>query len=87
VIDKGFALEIIHKLELYSWIGYRKDFSSFATEMDYVSEQKIILAEKVDKALWEMHVKTQKDCLNCGVKLPMFHKFKICEDCFYGSRD
>lgn len=82
--ELDIAEAIIHKLELYSWIGYRRDFSDFATEMDRVSEQKIILAEKVDKALWDMHVKTQKNCLNCDVKLPMFYKFKICQECFHG---
>lgn len=79
------AEDIIHECELYIWLGNRRQFNMYVDDIETIYETKLALAHKVDKALIEMNIKIVKKCLNCFCDLELFHKHKLCNDCYFGN--
>ena len=84
--DLDYAENLIHKCELYLWLGNRKQFAIFTPDLQEIYELKLSLANKVDNALIDMRIKIQKNCITCKKPLPLFYNYKICNYCHYGYK-
>ncbi|MBX3066377.1 MAG: hypothetical protein KF726_25585 [Anaerolineae bacterium] len=68
--------------DIYLWLSNRKEFAGFGGEQEKVREMRLAWSMSIDAALLR-RVDTAARCISCHRKLPLNHRFSLCDDCYH----
>jgi hypothetical protein len=71
----------ILEADIYLWLGSRQEFRHCADREDEVRAARTMWSLRVDEAL-VTQIDTARRCSQCGNKLPLDHRFSLCDSCF-----
>ncbi|MDZ4771444.1 MAG: helicase-related protein [Chloroflexota bacterium] len=71
----------ILEADIYLWLGSRQEFHRSAEREVEVRKARIEWSMQVDEALLRK-IDTARRCVQCGNKLPLEHRFSLCESCY-----
>lgn len=74
----------IQEADIYLWLGSRAEFRHCAIHEEAVREARLEWSLRVDDALVNK-IDTGRRCAQCGVKLPIDHRFSLCDTCYHGG--
>lgn len=77
---------LVEKCEIYLWIANRKEFKQYVGNKNEVIEAKNYLSSLIDEILMKK-IDASKKCSICRVKLPLFFRYNMCENCFYDMKE
>jgi hypothetical protein len=67
--------------DIYLWLACRPEFSPFGQAEPSVREVRMAWSIAIDAALMR-RVDTAARCINCNKRLPLNHRFSLCDDCY-----
>jgi hypothetical protein len=68
--------------DIYLWLSHRKEFGMYGPDEPLVRQMRANWSAQIDLALLR-RIDTSAKCLNCGNKLPLGHRYSICDACHY----
>jgi ATP-dependent RNA helicase SUPV3L1/SUV3 len=68
--------------DIYLWLACRPEFSAYGKEEPKVREVRLAWSMSIDAALVR-RVDTAARCISCHRKLPLNHRFTLCDECFH----
>jgi hypothetical protein len=74
------AEESIRSADIYRWLAYRQEFSQYGPDAEQISDLRREWCLMVDRALL-VKIDTSRRCSQCGRKIPLHHRYGICESC------
>jgi hypothetical protein len=77
--------EAISCADIYLWLSCRPEFADFAPEEAYVRALRAEWSMSIDAALLR-RLDTAQRCINCRKKLPLNHRYALCDECYQASR-
>jgi hypothetical protein len=83
--DLGQAEASIRSADIYLWLACRSEFTSAGPDYEQVHSLRRDWWQKVDQAL-QKKIDTSRRCRNCGRKIPLTHRYAICDSCYRSRR-
>ncbi len=77
--------EAIACADIYLWLSCRPEFADFAPEEAYMRALRAEWSMSIDAALLR-RLDTAQRCINCRKKLPLNHRYALCDECYQASR-
>jgi len=71
--------------DIYLWLACRKEFEEFGPEESYVRALRAEWSMSIDAALLRK-LDTAARCINCRTKLPLNHRYSLCDACYASGR-
>lgn len=71
--------------DIYLWLGGRKEFGMFAYDEYEIRLERESWSMRIDDALLRK-IDTARRCAECGRPLPLGHRHRMCDSCFYKGR-
>ncbi|NJL56941.1 hypothetical protein HC928_18655, partial [bacterium] len=71
--------------DIYLWLANRREFQRFGSDMLAVRSLRQEWSERIDAALLRQ-LDTSRRCPQCGRALPVGHRHRLCDACFFGKR-
>jgi hypothetical protein len=68
--------------DIYLWLSNRAEFAGFGQQADQVREMRMAWSMSIDAALLR-RVDTAARCISCRRKLPLNHRFTLCDECYH----
>ncbi|MBE2196565.1 MAG: hypothetical protein IAE83_20505 [Anaerolinea sp.] len=88
-IESDFDLEAtesaISCADIYLWLASRREFTAYGEDEAWVRSLRAEWSLEVDAALLR-RLDTASRCINCRTKLPVNHRYALCDSCYYASR-
>ncbi|MBX3080704.1 MAG: hypothetical protein KF716_03655 [Anaerolineae bacterium] len=73
--------ESIACADIYLWLANRKEFTRHGIQDNHVREMRLAWSMSIDAALLK-RVDTAARCISCRKKLPLNHRFSLCDECY-----
>jgi hypothetical protein len=67
--------------DIYLWLANRSEFRGHGMKSDQVREMRMAWSMSIDAALLK-RVDTAARCISCRRKLPLNHRFTLCDECY-----
>jgi hypothetical protein len=83
--DLMAAEESIRAADIYRWLACREEFARFGPDAESISALRREWCQLVDRAL-QLKIDTSRRCTQCGRKIPLHHRYGICESCHRSRR-
>lgn len=71
--------------DIYLWLANRREFSVNGSDMHEIHALRKSWGEQIDDALLR-RLDTARRCPKCGKPLPLGHRHRLCDECFFGDR-
>lgn len=71
--------------DIYLWLASREAFEEYAPDEPWVRALRAEWSMSIDAALLR-RLDTAARCINCRKRLPLNHRYSLCDDCFHNSR-
>lgn len=85
LIENSTDLEAIeHSItcaDIYLWLSQRQEFEQFAPDEPEMRLRRGHWSERIEAALLQ-NVNLGRRCAQCGMTLPLGHRFKMCNNCY-----
>ncbi|WP_338247708.1 hypothetical protein [Dictyobacter halimunensis] len=79
--DLIHAEQVIACSDLYLWLARTPEFRASGLCYEEVHRDRYALTERIDQALLS-RLDTRKRCTSCGCILPLYHRYRLCENCY-----
>lgn len=88
MISTGDELEATERsvtcADIYLWLARRPEFRFFAPEEFEVRQMRAAWSQEIDDALMK-RLNLARRCPRCGAILPLSHRHRLCDNCYYGT--
>lgn len=71
--------------DIYLWLSCRQEFAEFATDEPWLRALRAEWSMSIDAALLR-RLDTASRCIDCRRKLPLNHRYTLCDECYSNNR-
>lgn len=83
--DLEWAEMCIRSADIYLWLSSRREFARFGPDAPHVRTLRAEWSKWIDEALVR-RVDAGPRCRYCNRRLPVGHRYKVCNECFHSRR-